>query len=83
MFKDIAPCSFVGVKVSEELIVTKHSSECGSNRVLRSIGVYQTKRHHFLETSDINRWFAAMTSSGFQRNEKVQRDKFCLYFLYT
>ena len=55
MFKDIAPCSFVGVKVSEELIVTKHSSECGSNRVLRSIGVYQTKRHHFLETSDINR----------------------------
>jgi len=48
MLKDMAPCSFVDVKVSEELIVTKYSSECGSNMVLQSIVVYQTKRRHFL-----------------------------------
>ena len=82
MFRDVAPCSFVDIKVSEEPVVNKYCSECGSNWVLRSIGVYKTKRCNFLETSDINRRFAAMRTSGFKRKERVQRDKFCWYFLW-
>jgi hypothetical protein len=77
----MAPYTLFDIEVSDEL-VTKFCPECGSNRCLQHIDVYQIKRLYTHGTSDLNRLFAAMKPHTFACNEGSNETVKCIGTFY-